>query len=349
MPHWLITGGAGFIGSNFIRLALAREPEVRITNFDLLTYAGRPETIADLAGEPRYRFLRGDVCDAGAAGAALRWEGSAADAVVHFAAESHVDRSIADGEAFVRTNVQGTQTLLQAARRAGVGRFLQVSTDEVYGSLGREGRFREDSPLAPNSPYAASKAAAELMVRAAVETYGLAAVVTRGSNTYGPFQFPEKLIPLAITHADTGREIPLYGSGDNVRTWIHVDDHCGGILAALRRGRPGAIYNLGGGEETSNRELLERLLAAMGKPSRLIRPVADRPGHDFRYALDCGRARAELGWTPAVRLADGLARTVDWYRGHAAWVASACDREYEAYRERQYPSLASQPAETTAP
>ncbi|HUX66478.1 MAG TPA: dTDP-glucose 4,6-dehydratase [Terriglobales bacterium] len=341
--QWLVTGGAGFIGSSFIRLALAAHPELRIVNLDALTYSGRRETLADLEGRPGYAFLHGDICDGEAVEAALKLAGDPPQAIVHFAAESHVDRSIADASAFIRTNVQGTQMLLDAARRHGVARFLHVSTDEVYGSLGREGRFTEQTPLAPNSPYAASKAASDLLVRAAVHTHGLPAIITRASNNFGPYQFPEKLIPLAISNASADRPIPMYGKGENVRNWIYVDDHCRGILAALERGQPGGVYNLGGDAELDNKTLLESILGLLGKPASLIQSVADRPGHDFRYSLDSTLARRELGWAPQVELAAGLRRTVAWYGEHAAWLASVRDGHFENYYQRQY--AAAPPAE----
>lgn len=343
MKRWLVTGGAGFIGSNFIRLALEHEPEVRLVNLDALTYSGRRENLADFEGRGSYGFVQGDIAVAADVEAALGQLEGSVDAIIHFAAESHVDRSITDAGAFIHTNVQGTQTLLDAARRHLVGRFLHVSTDEVYGSLGHEGSFREDSALAPNSPYAASKAASDLLVRAAVHTHGLPAVITRASNNYGPYQFPEKLIPLAIGNAAGNRSIPLYGRGENVRNWLHVHDHCRGILAALSRGQDGGVYNLGGDDELDNRTLLHTLLDLMGKPHSLIRSVADRPGHDFRYSLDSGRARRELGWEPQVRLADGLRATVDWYLQNSAWLANVRDRHYQDYYERQYAPLAEQP------
>jgi len=336
MKHWLVTGGAGFIGSNFIRVALATDPELRIVNLDALTYSGRRENLADLESNPRYGFVHGDICHREQVTAALTLHGRSTDAIVHFAAESHVDRSIDDATAFIRTNVQGTQNLLDTARQVRVKRFLHVSTDEVYGSLGPTGRFTEETPLAPNSPYAASKAASDLLVRAAHHTHGLAAVITRSSNNYGPFQFPEKLIPLAIGNATSNQPIPLYGKGDNVRNWIYVDDHCRGIMAAVAEGRPGEVYNIGGDEELDNRTLLLRLLHLLGKPVDLIRSVPDRLGHDFRYSLDSTRARRALNWTPRVPLEQGLQLTVDWYRAHADWLASVRDRTYRDYYQRQY-------------
>lgn len=336
--RWLVTGGAGFIGSNFIRLALQVEAELRLVNLDLLTYSGRRENLRDLEGHPGYRFVQGDICDPEAIALALRLLDGPADAIVHFAAESHVDRSIADARTFIRTNVQGTQALLDAARRYRIGRFLHVSTDEVYGSLGREGRFTETSPLAPNSPYAASKAASDLLVRAAVHTHQLPAMITRASNNYGPYQFPEKLIPLAISNASRDQPVPMYGRGENVRNWIYVDDHARGILAALRQGKPGGVYNLGGDDELDNHRLLRTLLQLLEKPESLIHSVADRPGHDFRYALDSSLARRELGWAPQVALAEGLRRTVTWYQQRGDWLASVRDRHYEDYYRDQYGS-----------
>lgn len=337
--RWLVTGGAGFIGSNFIRLALGTETDLRLVNLDLLTYSGRRENLCDIENHRGYAFVQGDICDPGAIAEALQQLEGPADAIVHFAAESHVDRSIADASAFVRTNVQGTQTLLDAARRHGVKRFVHVSTDEVYGSLGRTGQFVESSPIAPNSPYAASKAASDLLVRAAVHTHRVGAMITRASNNYGPYQFPEKLIPLAICNAHRDQPIPLYGRGENVRNWIHVEDHARGILAVLRQGQPGQVYNLGGDDELDNRSLLLLLVELMGKPASLIQSVTDRPGHDFRYALDSTRARQELGWAPRVTLAEGLRRTVAWYQQHADWLAGARDRSYEEYYRGQYGTL----------
>lgn len=337
--RWLVTGGAGFIGSNFIRVALATMPGVRIVNLDALAYSGRRENLADLEANSRYRFVHGDICRREAVEAALSQMEEPADAIVHFAAESHVDRSIEDASAFIRTNVQGTQTLLDAARLHKVTRFLHVSTDEVYGSLGATGRFSEATPLAPNSPYAASKAASDMLVRAAVHTHRLDAVITRASNNYGPYQFPEKLIPLTIGNAAANQPIPMYGRGENVRNWIHVEDHCRGVIAALTRGRCGAVYNLGGDEELDNRSLIERILGLMGRPVTLIRSVADRPGHDFRYSLDSACARRELGWAPQIPLSRGLRETVAWYQAHPDWIAGTRDAQYRDYYRRQYAAV----------
>jgi dTDP-glucose 4,6-dehydratase len=318
MRRLLVTGGCGFIGSNFVRLALTTDPDLEVTNLDALTYAGNPDNLADLADEPRYRFVLGDVADGPFVRDLL---GRGFDAVVHFAAESHVDRSIGDALPFLMTNVVGTQCLLDAARLAGTARFVHVSTDEVYGTLGPDDpAFTESTPLAPNSPYAASKAASDLLVRAAHHTHGMDTVVTRCSNNYGPYQFPEKLIPLFITNALADTPLPVYGDGRQVRDWIHVLDHCRGVDAALRRGRAGATYNFGGRCERFNIDVTRLVLELTGKPESLIRHVTDRPGHDRRYAVECGLAEGELGWRPTVAFERGLADTVAWYRANATWV-----------------------------
>jgi len=332
----LVTGGAGFIGSNFVRFVLRQRPEASVTNLDLLTYSGNIENLKDLENEPRHRFVRGDVCDPELAGALA----AGCDAVVHFAAESHVDRSILDGRPFVTTNVLGTQTLLDAARRARVGRFLQVSTDEVYGSLPLdrpELAFTEDWPLKPNSPYAASKAAADLLVRACHRTHGLDAVVTRCSNNFGPYQFPEKVIPLFVTNLIEGKKVPLYGDGRNVRDWLHVEDHCEAILCVLERGRPGEIYNIGGDNQRSNLELTHMILKAMGRGPEMIQPVADRPGHDRRYAIDAAKIRRELLWSPS-RSAwpEALEATVEWYVKNPEWWRRVKTGAYREYYRQQY-------------
>ncbi|NDY43372.1 dTDP-glucose 4,6-dehydratase [Dissulfurirhabdus thermomarina] len=329
----LVTGGCGFIGTNFVRLVMeGRDWEV--VNLDALTYAGNPANLADLEGDPRYRFVHGRIEDAGLVAELV----AGVDAVVHFAAESHVDRSILDAQPFVVTNVLGTQVLLDAARRSPrLRRFVHVSTDEVYGSLGPEDPpFTEETPLAPNSPYAASKAASDLLARAAFKTHGLPVVVTRCSNNYGPYQFPEKLIPLMIANAWAGRPLPVYGDGLNVRDWIHVSDHCRGVLAALERGRDGEVYNLGGRCELTNLEVVRRVLAAVGRPESLITHVADRPGHDRRYAMATAKAEAELGWRPEIPFDRGLAETVAWYEAHRDWVRAITDGSYRDYYRRMY-------------
>ncbi|MEU1664063.1 dTDP-glucose 4,6-dehydratase [Streptomyces sparsogenes] len=313
----LVTGGAGFIGSNFVRQAVRNEypalAGAEMTVVDKLTYAGRRENLAAVSGSPALRFVEGDICD----GPLMREVMRGVDLVVHFAAESHVDRSISGAEEFVRTNVLGTQTLLTAALEAGVGRFVHVSTDEVYGSLDAGGTpWTEEEPLAPNSPYAASKASADLMVLAFHRTHGLPVCLTRGSNTYGPYQYPEKIIPLFVSNLLAGRKVPLYGDGANVREWLHVDDHCRGVALVAEGGEPGEIYNVGGGTELTNRELTERLLELLGVDGSMVEQVADRKGHDRRYAMDISKISAALGYKPTVPFEDGLAATVDWYRQH---------------------------------
>jgi dTDP-glucose 4,6-dehydratase len=329
----LVTGGCGFIGSNFIRHLLQQADDYHVVNLDALTYAGNPTNLADLRDHPHYTFVQGDVCDLPLVEHLMTL---GVDAIVHMAAESHVDRSILDPAGFVRTNVLGTQTLLEAARQGRVARFLHVSTDEVYGSLDAVGRFSEQSPLAPNSPYAASKAAADLLVRAYVRTYGMPAIITRASNNYGPYQFPEKVIPLFVTHALEGRELPIYGDGQHVRDWLFVEDHCDGLMRVLQAGRVGEIYNIGGGQECTNLELARLIVQAVGMPEGMIKFVNDRPAHDRRYALSSEKMAAELGWQPRVTLTEGLARTVAWYRKHASWWRKVKDAGYQANYQRQY-------------
>jgi dTDP-glucose 4,6-dehydratase len=326
----LVTGGCGFIGANFIRHEIQTDVAIEITNLDALTYAGNPDNLQGLGNGRRYRFVHGDVADR-ALVTKLVAEGGF-DAIVHFAAESHVDRSISDATPFLRTNVVGTQCLLDAARAAGVARFVQVSTDEVYGTLRPDDPpFSETTPLYPNSPYAASKAGADLLVRAAHHTFGLDTVVTRCSNNYGPYQFPEKLIPLFITNAMAGLPVPVYGDGRQVRDWIYVGDHCRGVDAALRRGRAGEVYNFGGKSERYNIDVTRAILEMCGKSERLIQYVTDRPGHDRRYAINCEKAERDLGWRPTVAFEEGLAATVRWYKDHAAWAERV---RSGAYRSR---------------
>lgn len=329
----LVTGGAGFIGSNHIRFLLGNTRD-RVVNLDLLTYAGNLENLAGCEDDPRYRFVRGDIRDRDLVRSLLK--GEAIDAVVHFAAESHVDRSVEGPEVFVTTNVLGTEILLEESKAAGVGRFVMVSTDEVYGSLGSEGFFTEQSPLAPNSPYAASKAAADLLCRAFFKTFGFPVIVTRCSNNYGPYQFPEKLIPLMIANALEGKALPVYGDGLQVRDWLYVGDHCSAIDLALRQGRPGAVYNIGGGNEQRNLDLVKLLLDRLQRGHDLITFVADRPGHDRRYAIDASHIRAELGWAPTVDFASGLTRTIDWYLANRPWWEKIRSGEYTAYYEKMY-------------
>ncbi|MET8951629.1 dTDP-glucose 4,6-dehydratase [Streptomyces sp. NPDC004393] len=310
----LVTGGAGFIGSEYVRRRLSSDPSARITVLDKLTYSGVEANLAPVAEHPDYTFVQGDICDPDVVDQVMAGQ----DAVVHFAAESHVDRSIDGAEPFVRTNVMGTQVLLDAAHRHGVGRFVHVSTDEVYGSIG-EGSWTEGWPLSPNSPYSASKAGSDLLALAYHRTHGLDVVVTRCSNNYGPYQFPEKVIPLFITNLLDGRTVPLYGDGRNIRDWLHVSDHCRGIELVLHGGRAGEIYHIGGGTELSNHKLTGLLLDAAGADWDRIEYVPDRKGHDLRYSLDDSKIREQLGYTPQVAFTEGLAATVDWYRTHRSW------------------------------
>ena len=336
MQYVVVTGGCGFIGSNFVRLQLAEHPERQVINLDLLTYAGNPRNLEDVADSSRYVFHRVDICDAEAIRQVLEPLPGAEPAVVNFAAESHVDRSIADSGPFIRTNIVGTQVLLDACREHAVSRFVQVSTDEVYGSLGDEGLFVEETPLDPSSPYSASKAAADMLVQSYCRTFGFPGVTTRCSNNYGPYQFPEKLIPLFISRALNGESLPVYGTGKNVRDWIHVTDHCRGIEAALTGGQPGRVYNFGGNAEVQNLELTRLLLKLLDRPESLIQFVADRPGHDHRYAIDFSRARDELGWTPTVTFEEGLRETIDWYRSRGDWIEDIRTGEYRNWLDRQY-------------
>jgi dTDP-glucose 4,6-dehydratase len=321
---YLVTGGAGFIGSNFVRHLLAERPDAEVVNLDSLTYAGHLESLTDVEHDPRYQFVHGDICD----GDLVRKVLEGIDVVFHLAAESHVDRSIIEDAPFVRTNVLGTATLLAAAMAGRVSRFVHVSTDEVYGELPwrdpADGdpdapKFTEQTPLAPRSPYAASKAAGDHLALAYHTTHGMDVVVTRCSNNYGPYQYPEKLIPVIITRALADQRLPVYGDGLYVRDWIHVSDHCTGILAAAERGRAGEVYNFGGDAERTNLSLVREILGIVGKPDSFIEHVKDRPGHDRRYAIDASRAKVELGWAPEVDLASGLKATVEWYLANRGW------------------------------
>ena len=334
MQKLFVTGGAGFIGSAFIRLALERWPDCEITNFDALTYAGNPDNLLGL-DEMRHHFVRGDITDREEVRAALA-EGT--DAIFNFAAESHVDRSIERADGFLRTNIIGTQVLLDAARERGVRRFVQISTDEVMGSLPEDENafFIEDSPYAPNSPYAASKAAAEHFVRAAHHTFKLDTVITRCGNNYGPRQFPEKLIPLLLSNALDNEFVPVYGDGQNVRDWIYVEDHCRAIMLAYERGEAGGVYNIGARNERRNIEVVESILGALGKPASLIRYVKDRPGHDRRYAIDPSKVEQALDWKPLESWESGLAKTIRWYAENTEWIARARDGAYRDFYARQY-------------
>ncbi|MFF1490663.1 dTDP-glucose 4,6-dehydratase [Streptomyces sp. NPDC058304] len=310
----LVTGGAGFIGSEFVRQQLGADTSAQITVFDKLTYSGVEANLAPVADHPGYTFVKGDICDAEAVDRVMPGH----DVVVHFAAESHVDRSIAGAGPFVMTNVVGTQVLLDAARKHGVGRFVHISTDEVYGSI-TEGSWTEEWPLVPNSPYSASKASSDLLALAYARTHGMDVVVTRCSNNYGHYQFPEKVIPLFVSNLMDGTKVPLYGNGGNVRDWLHVSDHCRGIDLAMRKGRAGEVYNIGGGTELTNKELTGVLLEAAGLGWDMVEQVEDRKGHDLRYSIDISKIGAELGYAPQVTFEDGIAATVEWYRENRAW------------------------------
>ena len=335
--HILVTGGSGFIGSNFIRHLLATEPAVRIINLDLLTYAGNLRNNAGVAGDDRYEFVRGDIADRRILDEVF--SARSIDAVINFAAETHVDRSILDAGPFVRTNVTGTQRLMDAARAHSVSRYLQISTDEVYGSLGEEGRFSEATPINPTNPYAATKAAADLLVLSYARTHGFPALITRCSNNYGPCQFPEKFLPLMITNAAEDKPIPVYGKGLNRREWIYVDDHSRGVWTALVEGRDGEVYNLGGGQEIANIDLVRIVLGLMGKSETLIQFVEDRPAHDLRYAMDCSKIEREWKWSVATGFEAGVARTIDWYASNPDWVREVKDESYLSYYNTQYQGL----------
>lgn len=330
----LVTGGCGFIGSNLVRYLRRERPEWTVVNLDLLTYAGNLENLSDLEGDPRHVFVRGDISDRAQVEQLLSTH--AIDAVLHLAAESHVDRSILGPEVFITTNVLGTQRLLEACRARSVKRFVMVSTDEVYGSLGPTGAFTEASPLQPSSPYSASKTSSDLVALAYHHTFGMDVVVTRCSNNYGRYQFPEKLIPLMVVNALHDKPLPVYGDGANVRDWLHVEDHCQALLRALEQGRSGEVYNIGGGAERRNIDIVKAILGLVGKPESLIQYVKDRPGHDRRYAIDPSKIRAELGWTPAHTFEQGLAETVRWYVDHPAWWQRVMSGEYRQYFETQY-------------
>ena len=348
MKTILVTGGAGFIGSNFVRYLLGKEQDCRILNFDALTYAGNLENLKEVEGDPRHIFIKGDIRDEAAVNAVF--EQYRVDQVVHFAAESHVDRSITDPQCFVLTNVLGTQILLDAARkhwslrpgdkhcrdyREGV-KFLHVSTDEVYGALGKTGFFTETTNLAPNSPYSASKASSDLMVRAYHGTFGMPVNITRCSNNYGPYQFPEKLIPLMINNCRSGRELPVYGDGMQIRDWLYVEDHCSAIATVLEKGVPGEVYNIGGNNEKANIEIVRLILKAMGKGEELIRYVADRPGHDRRYAIDNTKITTQLGWKPAYVFEEGMEQTIRWYLDNQDWMDHVVSGDYQSYYKNMY-------------
>jgi dTDP-glucose 4,6-dehydratase len=338
MRSILVTGAAGFIGSNFVRYVLSREKDVKLIAFDKLTYAGNLENLSDLLSDSRLVFVKGDICDAGAVRGT--WKEHAIREVVHFAAESHVDRSILDSGPFIQTNVVGTQVLLDAARNLGVDRFLQVGTDEVYGTLPEdkpEIMFTEETPLQPNSPYSASKAAADCLVRAYHETFHMPVLTTRCSNNYGPYHFPEKMIPLFVTNLMEGKKVPLYGDGLNVRDWLYVEDHADGIWAVLNKGKVGEVYNIGGNNEMTNRQITEIILREMGKSwDEFVQYVKDRPGHDRRYAIDASKMNRELGWSPKHRFENAIKETIAWYKSNEKWWRRVKSGEYLKYYETQY-------------
>jgi len=329
---FFITGGAGFIGSNFIRHLLSLGANHSVLNFDKLTYAGNLANLQSWAGHPQYRFVKGDICDAEAVTQAM----TGCEVVVHFAAESHVDRSIYEPAPAIQTNVTGTFVLLQVARTLKIQRFLHISTDEVYGNLRPGEAADENFPLQPSSPYSASKAGADLLVRSFVRTYRFPALITRSSNNYGPYQFPEKFLPLMITNAFADKPLPVYGDGRQQRDWLHVEDNCRGLLAVLEQGRVGEVYNLGGTEVLENLELIVRLLKLVGKPESLISHITDRPGHDRRYALVCAKMEKELHWRPLIPLQSGLEQTVKWYRENAEWVEAIRRGDYLSYYQKYY-------------
>lgn len=332
MIEILVTGGAGFIGSNFIRYILREYPDQEVTNLDKLTYAGNLENLKHCESNHRYQFVKGDIANREVVGEILK---RGFNVIVNFAAESHVDRSILDSSPFIETNIKGTQVLLEGIKQYGVGKFIQVSTDEVYGSI-EKGKATESSSLLPASPYSASKAAAELLCSAYWRTYNLPIVITRCSNNYGPLQFPEKLIPLTITNALEGKEIPVYGDGLNIRDWIHVEDHCHALDLVIQRGKPGEVYNIGGNNEKTNLELLKFILDIIEKPTSLIRFVTDRPAHDRRYALDTTKIEGELGWRPSTSFEEGMKKTVQWYIENEPWWQRIKSGEYVEYYRRMY-------------
>ena len=327
-----VTGGAGFIGSNFIRHVLSLNKGYKIVNYDKLTYAGNLANLESVANHPDYTFVKGSICDTNAVEDAMR----GCDSVVHFAAESHVDRSIYEPAAAIDTNVTGTFVMLQVARKLNIGRFVHISTDEVYGDMAPGAFADENSPLQPSSPYSASKASSDLLVLSYVRTYGFPGLITRSSNNYGPYQFPEKFLPLMITNIFDDKALPIYGDGKQQRDWLHVEDNCRGVLAVLERGRIGEVYNIGGLDIEENLTIARTLLRLIGKPETLLTYVKDRPGHDRRYALHCDKMEKDLGWKPAIPFEKGLQQTIDWYKSNAKWMAGVRDGEYLSYYEKYY-------------
>lgn len=330
----LVTGGAGFIGANFVKYMLNKHPGYKITNLDALTYAGNLDNLSEIEDNPNYEFIKGDITDKNLIESIL--EDKDIEVIINFAAESHVDRSIEDAEIFIKTNVWGTQILLSAAKMHNIKRFIQISTDEVYGSLGSKGYFTEETPLAPNSPYSASKTGADLLVRAFFHTHNFPGIITRCSNNYGPYQFPEKLIPLMILNALEDKSLPVYGDGLNVRDWIYVEDHCRGIDAVLRKGKEGEVYNFGGDSEKTNIDTVKTILRLLNKSESLINFVKDRPGHDRRYAIDFSKAEKELDWKPGYSFEEGIKMTIEWYLNNSKWISRVKNKEYLEYYEKMY-------------
>jgi dTDP-glucose 4,6-dehydratase len=334
MKKILVTGGAGFIGSNFVRLILAEQPGCFIVNLDKLTYAGNLENLEGFLKHPNHIFVKADICDGQTIEKII--DEHKIEVIINFAAESHVDRSITGPKVFIDTNVNGTLTLLQAAREKNIERFIQISTDEVYGELGPTGKFTEETPLSPNSPYSASKAAADFLVKAFGHTWGLKYNITRCSNNYGPYQFPEKMIPLMINNALNNKPLPVYGDGLNIRDWIHVEDHCRAIWKVLTNGKPGQVYNIGSSSEKTNLEVIRTILKLIGKPQSLITYVKDRPGHDKRYAIDSAKINTQLGWHAATKFEQGIKNTIDWYLQNKKWLDDVTSGSYQQYYQQMY-------------
>jgi dTDP-glucose 4,6-dehydratase len=334
MKSILVTGGAGFIGSNFVRMVLDEHKDFLVVNLDKLTYAGNLENLQQYMDYPNHRFIKGDICDGELVESLI--DEYEIDAIINFAAESHVDRSIEEPKIFIETNVTGTLVLLEAAREKEIERFVQISTDEVYGELGPEGKFTEQTPLSPNSPYSASKAAADHLVKAFGHTWGLNYNITRCSNNYGEYQFPEKMIPLMINNALNNKNLPVYGDGLHVRDWLYVYDHCTAVWKVLTEGKTGEVYNVGGCNEKANMEVVRIILDRLGKPESLIEHVTDRPGHDRRYAINASKIISELGWKPSVTFEQGIVKTIDWYKSQKDWLANVASQDYQKYYEKMY-------------
>ena len=334
MKKILVTGGAGFIGSNFVRMVLTEQPDCFIVNLDKLTYAGNLENLAGFLEHKNHKFIKGDICDGELIAKII--DEYQINAIINFAAESHVDRSISEPKIFIDTNISGTLTLLEAARDKKLERFIQISTDEVYGELGPKGMFTEQTPLSPNSPYSASKASSDLLVRAFGHTWGVKYNITRCSNNYGEYQFPEKMIPLMINNALNDKDLPVYGDGLNVRDWLYVYDHCAAIWQVLEKAEPGEIYNIGGCNEKTNLEVIGLILNRLQKPQTLIKFVKDRPGHDRRYAIDASKIKKELGWEPSVKFEEGIVKTIDWYLQNQVWLKNVVSGDYQKYYESMY-------------